>query len=448
VKSERILIIDDEPSIRFGIREYLEMDGYGVSEAESVSEAMECFQGARHDLVILDYALPDGSGVDLTAALLALDPDLPILVLTAHGSIELAVSAMRAGAVNFLTKPVELPALLLAMQRALEHRRTKLLQLAGKTQSARRWINPFLGRSLAMRELAEQAKRVACAQCPTLILGETGVGKGVLARWLHDNGPDASAPFVDLNCAGLSRDLLESELFGHARGAFTGAVVNKRGLLDIAHGGTVFLDELGDMDTSVQPKLLKVLEEKRFRSLGEVRDREVSIRLIGATHRDLLSLVEQEKFRSDLYFRISTIPLMVPSLRQRTEDIAPLATSILHGFALDSGREIAFAPSAIEALQAYAWPGNVRELRNVIERAVLLCDGRTIEVRYLHLAGEHTSTRMRAMRKLTLAEVERVQIEQTMNDTGGRVDEAARILGVSRSSLYEKLKKYGIPPSK
>jgi transcriptional regulator with PAS, ATPase and Fis domain len=296
-----------------------------------------------------------------------------------------------------------------------------------------------------MRRLAEDARRFVSAESPVLIQGETGTGKGVLAAWLHRNGPRADEAFVDLNCATLSRDLLESELFGHEKGAFTGAVAAKQGLLDVAHRGTLFLDEIGDVDPLVQPKLLKVLEDKRFRRLGDVRDRQVDVRLITATHQDLTQLVRDNRFRSDLYFRVNTIPLTVPPLRERREDIERLAQALLEGIASDLGRNgLSLAPEAVRALEAYPWPGNIRELRNVLERAVLLCEGRTLGARDLRF--EATPGVAASEASLTLAELERRHIERVLAAERGRVESAARRLGIPRSSLYQKLKRLGLQP--
>src|SRR5262249_25359141 len=284
---------------------------------------------------------------------------------------------------------------------------------------------------------------------PILIQGETGAGKGVLARWLHNNGPRADEAFVDLNCAGLSREFLETELFGHEKGAFTGAVTSKMGLLEVAHKGTVFLDEIGDVDPLVQPKLLKVLEEKRFRSMGDVRDRQVDIRLIAATHQDLNILVKEKKFRSDLYFRISTIPLTVPALRDRVEDIPILANYLMRRLAADLGRgELSLSKQAEAAIQRYNWPGNIRELRNVLERAVLLSDREVLEPKDFTFQGNTETLQAENGDGLTLLELERVHIHRVLSQESGHVERAAKRLGIPRSSLYQKIKKHGIVVSK
>jgi DNA-binding NtrC family response regulator len=445
----KVLIVDDEAGVRFGIRDFLEQQGYEIEEADSCEDARHLFRISRPDVVIADYMLPDGTALDLLPRLKESNPDTPLLVLTAHGSIDLAVRAIKEGAEQFLTKPLELPALLVILQRLLEKQRNHNKQLASKTRQIRQAIDPFIGTSAAIRALADQARKILTTESPVLILGETGTGKGVLARWLHENSNRAEEPFVDLNCAGLSRELLETELFGHERGAFTSATASKQGLFEVAHRGTIFLDEVGDVDLQIQPKLLKVLEEKRFRRVGDVRDRQVDVRLIAATHQDIGQLVREKKFRDDLYFRISTIPLAFPALRERIEDIPTMAQYLLNKIALDLGRgEILLDDSSIAALQAYSWPGNVRELRNVIERAVLLSDQKVITLKDLHFDGHASVGAPFLDSRLTLLELEKQHIERVLQEEHGRVERAAKRLGIPRSSLYQKIKKHRIPMSK
>jgi DNA-binding NtrC family response regulator len=445
----RILIIDDEPGLRFGVKDFLELHGYQIDEAASCRDAQQIFRSTRPDVVIADYMLPDGTALDLLPRLKDIDSDIPLLILTAHGSIDLAVRAIKEGAEQFLTKPLELPALLVILERLLANQRNHQKQLASRSQQFRSAVNPFVGTSAAIKTLAEQARKVLATESPVLILGETGTGKGVLARWLHDNSPRGDEAFVDLNCAGLSRELLETELFGHEKGAFTSATSAKQGLFEVAHRGTIFLDEIGDVDLQIQPKLLKVLEEKRFRRVGDVRDRQVDVRLVAATHQDLGQLVSEKRFRDDLYFRISTIPLAFPALRDRVEDIPVLAQYMLEKLSADLGRgEIKLEDDSVKALQSYSWPGNVRELRNVIERAVLLGDQKSIALKELNFDG-HVRTRNPSLdTNLTLLEVEKRQIEQVLREERGRVEKAAKRLGIPRSSLYQKLKKHRITVSK
>jgi DNA-binding NtrC family response regulator len=441
----RVLLVDDEPSVRFGVREFLETHGFTVDEADSVAAAENAFRDGTPDAAIVDHVLPDGNALDLLPRLRDIDAGVPIIVLTGHGSIELAVRAVKEGAEQFLTKPIELPALLVVLRRLLDDRRTRQKQLAGRVRESRAAVDPFAGKSDAIRRLAEEARRVLSSESPILLQGETGTGKGVLARWLHDNGPRADEAFVDLNCASLSREFLETELFGHEKGAFTGAAGRKLGLLEIAHRGTVFLDEIGDMDLAVQPKLLTVLEEKRFRRLAALRDQRVDVRLIAATHQDLAALVQERKFRSDLFFRINTLPLVVPPLRERVDDIPLLAGALLSRIAADLRRgAVTLSGDAERTLAGHAWPGNVRELRNVLERAVLLSGGATLEARDLGFSPAPAPGAPAGNGNLTLLEVERRHIESVLRDEHGHVERAAARLGVPRSSLYDKIRRHRI----
>jgi DNA-binding NtrC family response regulator len=445
VSRPRLLIVDDDESVRFALHEFLEQHGCVVEEAVNCQAAAAAFRASRPDAAILDYSLPDGTALDLMKRLKALDADVPMIVLTGHGSIDLAVQAIKDGAEHFLTKPVELAALGVVLDRSLANQRARKRQIVGRTREARRPVDPFLGESPVVRALEADARRVASADSPVLILGETGAGKGVLAAWLHASGPRSDEAFVDLNCASLSKELLESELFGHERGAFTSAASAKQGLLEVAHRGTVFLDEIGDMDPSVQPRLLKVLEDSRFRRLGDTRDRLVDVRLIVASHQDLLGLVRESRFRSDLYYRVSTIPLRVPALRERVEDIPVLARDLMDRITNEMGRgEMSLSDEALRALKSYAWPGNVRELRNVLERAVLLSGGPQIGAHDLRFATHAPTPATEAEPDLTLAELERRHIERVLREEGWRVDPAARRLAVPRSTLYKRIKALGI----
>ena len=445
----KVLVVDDESGVRFGIRDFLEQQGFEIEEADSCQDAQHLFRASRPDIVIADYMLPDGTALDLIPRLKEIDSDIPLLVLTAHGSIDLAVRAIKEGAEQFLTKPLELQTLLVILQRLLQKQRNHHKQLASKSRQVRQAIDPFIGTSAAIRSLADQARKILATESPVLILGETGSDKGVLARWLHENSPRADEAFVDLNCAGLSRELLETELFGHEKGAFTSATASKQGLFEVAHRGTIFLDEVGDVDLQIQPKLLKVLEEKRFRRVGDVRDRQVDVRLIAATHQDLGHFVREKKFRDDLYFRISTIPLSFPPLRERIEDIPVVAQYLLNKVSADLGRgEIELNDDCVKALQSYSWPGNVRELRNVIERAVLLSEQKSIGLKDLNFDGHTRVGAPLVDSSLTLQELEKQHIERVLQEERGRVEKAAKRLGIPRSSLYQKLKKHQIQASK
>jgi DNA-binding NtrC family response regulator len=436
----RILIVDDDEPVRQLVGGYFRAEGFEVVEAASCGSAMERFIDAHPDAVVLDHELGDGSALELLPRLKALRPFVPVVILTGHGSIDLAVACVKAGAEQFFTKPAELPALQVAVERALDGQRLRRREAGARSLPE---PDPFLGVSPRIRALAIEAKQVARADSPILITGETGTGKGILAAWLHRSSHRAAEPMVSLNCAALSQSLLESELFGHERGAFTGAISAKPGLLEVANRGTVFLDEIGDMDGAIQPKLLKVLEEQRFRRVGEVRDRVVDVRLIAATHQDLQRRVAEGAFRSDLFFRVNTIPLHLPPLRERPDDIPLLASWILERLRAEMGRPgLSLSEGARRALVEHAWPGNLRELRNVLERAVLLAGSDVLEAADLRLAGPAVSTGDERWDRMTLAGVERAHVQRTLDACGGQVEEAARRLGLSRSALYERLRRY------
>ena len=446
----RILLVDDEDSVRLPLRRFLASQGFDLLEADSLSAAQQIARQQQVDAAIVDFSLPDGDGLEVLTALRAQDPAICVVILTGHGTIDLAVRAIKEGAEQFLTKPVELKALQIVLERGLENRRMRRVSQVGKKAQARQRVDPFFGTSPKIAALKTQAERIATSTMPVLIQGETGTGKGVLARWLHDNGPRAEDPFVDLNCAGLARELLESELFGHEKGAFTGAVGAKPGLLEMAHRGTLFLDEIGDVDLHVQAKLLKVVEDLRFRRLGDVRDRTVNVRLIAATHRDLPALVREQKFREDLYYRINALPLVVPPLRERGPDVVALARGLVERIAADVGRAgVRLSQEAEAVLLASAWPGNVRQLRNVLERAILLAEREVLDAASLGLGPAAPAAIPEAAQgpPLTLEEAERRHIEAVLQ-VEGSVTRAAEVLGLSRSSLYERIRKHGIGPRK
>ena len=439
----RLLLIEDDPVIRFAVRDFMEANGYAVTEAASASEGERIFERERPTVVVSDYKLPDATAIDLLPRLRATSATTPIIVLTGHGSVELAVQAMREGAEDFLTKPVSLPTLLVVIERAMERQRERQQRMARQVRRERAPLDPFLGTSAAIQRLRDQALRVAETDRPVLLRGETGSGKGVLTRWIHENSPRRDEPIVDLNCASLPRELLESELFGYERGAFTGAVTAKMGLVELANRGTLFLDEIGDMELSLQPKMLKVVEDQAFRRVGAVKDRQVNVRLVAATHQDLPALVSEGRFRGDLYFRISTLPLLVPPLRERVEDIPLLARRLLDRLATEiGGVSIELSPDARRALEAHDWPGNIREMRNVLERAVLL--GSRTEVRasdlLFDIRGRAPAPALGDSDTLTLEDVQRRHIIRALELANGRVDVAASRLGVPRSTLYQRLK--------
>lgn len=440
----RIIVGEDDPAIRDALVEFLESLGYEVIGTSTCAGIRQAFRESSPDAAVLDYSLPDGTALDILPHLKQSHPSVPLILLTGNGTIQLAVRAIKEGAEQFFTKPVEMAAIAVVLERVLKNQRNQQKQLAGKARERRESVDPFLGTSGALREMAEQAERVSFSQFPVLIAGETGSGKGVLAKWLHDQSPRRDEPFVDLNCAGLGRELLESELFGHEAGAFTGALQRKLGLLEVAQRGTVFLDEIGDMDIQVQPKLLKILEEKRFRRLGDVQERRLDVRLIAASHENLADLVRKKRFRSDLYFRVSTVSIRVPALRERLEDIPILARHFFERAAVELGRlHLTLSEQTMEAMTAYSWPGNIRELKNVIERAVLLATGETVRPRDLHLEFKQ-EVAADSGAELTLSEVQRHHIQKILDMEHGNVTRAALRLGVTRSSLYNRMKTFGI----
>ena len=445
----RVLLVDDEPGPRFGLRRFLKSHGFDVEEADDCAAARVKFRAFRPDVTILDFRLPDGTALDLIPDFRSID-DSALIVLTAYASIDTAVEAVKLGAEQFFTKPVELETLLVVIRRTIENQRNRQQARAGAQASeGRRKIDPFLGRSSAIAELREKTSAVLRTDSPLLIHGETGTGKTLLARWIHDRSRRAGEAFVDLNCAGISREFLETELFGHEKGSFTGATATKQGLLEVAHRGTVFLDEIGDMDSQVQASLLKVLEEKRFRRLGDVKDRTVDVRLIAATHRDFRSLVEDNRFRQDLYYRISTLELHVPPLRDRRDDIPLLAESILDWLARDLGQERPrITPETERTLRGYDWPGNIRELRNVLERALLRSHGAALDVSSVIASSEPAAAVVPMHRSGTLDDVERDYIEQVLREENGSIERVAPRLGISRSAVYYKARKFGIDISK
>jgi DNA-binding NtrC family response regulator len=441
--SGRILIVDDEQQFLFTVKSFLEKSGFHVITGSCCREAEDLYNSAKPDAAVIDYSLGDGNAIALLPRLRAADPSIPIIIMTGHASIELAVQSVKMGAEHFLTKPVDLATLAVMLERSLDNQRNRRRQAFDSKKRTRDEINPFLGTSSAISSLSRLAERVAASDSPVLIQGETGSGKSVLAHWLHEHSSRAKDALVDLNCGGLTREFLETELFGHEKGAFTGAVQPKAGLLEIAHKGTLFLDEIGDVDIQVQPKILKVLEEKQFRRLGDVRDRKVDIRLVAATHQNLSRLMKEKKFRSDLFFRISTIPLVVPPLRERVEDIPVIVTRLLERLSAELGApSIRITPEAMRRLQSYSWPGNIREMRNVLERAVLLSGNDLIGENNLHFDQmDWPETRTTPLDR-TLEEMEKEYIAQVLKAEEGRVETAARRLDIPRSTLYAKLKQY------
>ncbi|HET6840406.1 MAG TPA: sigma-54 dependent transcriptional regulator [Candidatus Angelobacter sp.] len=446
----RLLVIDDDPAILAAVSEYLQLQGFSVQQATTLKAAYVALEKDVPDIVIIDHQLPDGNAIEFLTSLKNMNAPTKSIVLTGYGTIDLAVRAIKEGAEQFVTKPVQLSVLTSYVKGCLEKQQNQRKQLARKLSAPRYEKDPFAGPSTVIQKLAEEARKIVQTERPILIQGETGTGKGVLSQWIHKNGPRADEALVDVNCAGLSRELLESELFGYEKGAFTGAASSKPGLVEVAHRGILFLDELGEMDIMVQPKLLKVLEDSRFRRLGDVRERVVDIQVIAATNRNLLQSVLGMKFREDLYFRLSTFQLKIPPLRERPEDIPVIASSLLDNLTKDLARDkLELSRGAENALKAYSWPGNIRELRNLLERVALICGERVIQAEDLNLPQRAAPAPVEntSISGPTLAELERQHITRILEEESGKVAQAAARLGIPRSTLYQKIKTYGIGPA-
>lgn len=452
-----LLVIDDEETLARNIARFLERSGHSVTLAGTLAEGQRCFAELAPDAVLLDFRLPDGTGLEFIRALRAQDAQCPIMLITGHGSIELAVDLMKAGADDLLTKPVSLAELRERLHRLLQRQReaTRLRYLEDRERQASHLL---VGESVPMQQLRARIDRLAqAAQLvagdggtlpPILITGETGVGKELVARTCHQFSLGAQAPFVEINCAAIPDQLLESELFGHEKGAFTDARERKLGLLEAADGGSLFLDELAEMALPLQAKLLKVIEDGRLRRLGAVTERAVRVRILAATNQDLEACVASGRFRADLYFRLRVLPLPVPPLRERGADIALLARRFCEQFAQRYRRAgMALSAAALERLQAHHWPGNVRELRNVIEQAVLLAAGPAIEVHDLMLppgSVEPDPGAQSAHAGSRLDHMEREALQAALQQAGDNVSQAARLLGISRDTLRYRMEKHGL----
>jgi len=443
----RILVVDIDPVIRSGICSFLVTQGYAVAEAGNIRDAQTLIRKFQPHTVVMDAYLQIGDVSQLLQQAKSAVPRVPVVLLVGESGSGSRLQSVPPGVDELLQKPVALTELHTVLVRLSKASRPARSFAQPSLKPGREVLDPFLGRSAAILRLREICTRVLASESPVLIEGETGVGKGVLAKWIHQNGPRAGRPFLDLNCAGLARELLESELFGHQKGAFTSAVSSKQGLLEVADGGTVFLDEIGDMDLQVQAKLLKVLEERVFRRLGDVRDRAVDVRLISATHRELQDLVRGQRFRGDLYFRVNIVALRLPPLRQRIGDIAPLSEQLLRGIARQCGRpEIQISRSAMASLESYAWPGNIRELRNVLERAALVAESNVLREDHLQFPATSGAAAFKlADDHGTLQQMERAYIHHVLQAERGSVERAARRLGIPRSSLYNKMRRFDIP---
>ncbi|MCU0695912.1 MAG: sigma-54 dependent transcriptional regulator [Myxococcaceae bacterium] len=450
--SARVLVVDDDPQLTETLALGLGQRGFVVSTAQRADEALTTLEATAVDVVLTDINMPGLGGLEFAERVAERHPDTPVVVLTGFGSFEAAVAAIRAGAYDFLSKPARLDAIVIALERAVQHhalrREVKRLRLEA-SQGARLGGDGVVAVSAAMQATLDVVARVATTPTSVLVTGESGTGKEVMARVIHERS-GRRGPFIAVNCAAMPEALLESELFGHARGAFTDAREARTGLFTEAHGGTLLLDEIGDMPLGLQPKLLRVLQERTVRPLGARSEHPVDVRIIAATHRDLEARIEAGAFREDLYFRLNVVSLQLPPLRERSADVLPLAQRFLAEFARRAGKAVLrLSPRAAEKLLAYDWPGNVRELSNCIERAVAL-------TRYDELGVDdlpervltHRSTRVVVAAEdpsdfVTLEELERRYVLKVLEALGGNKAQAARTLGIERKTLYRKLEGWG-----
>ncbi|MFN0205146.1 MAG: sigma-54-dependent transcriptional regulator [Planctomycetota bacterium] len=448
--NNRILVADDDPALVDSLCEILSSAGHEVLKASSADEAIVCITREQPDAAFLDLRMPGRPTIDAVSEIVKIDPNLAVLIMTGFGSIELAVGAMRAGAYDFIEKPIRREMFMSILGRALQHRnlQKELARLRAATQQ--KGLDAIGGTSESILSLKKDILKLSQTRSTTaLILGESGVGKELVARALHATTVTTTAtatglaPWVAVNCGALAPALLEAELFGYEKGAFTGAdPAGREGLFEQASGGTIFLDEIAEMDLSLQAKLLRALEERSIRRIGGNRDRNVDLRVVAATNRDLRKEVAEGRFRGDLYYRLAVVSLRVAPLRERKMDIIPIAETFLLQYQNIRGtRKLAFEAPAISAMELYAWPGNVRELRNAVERACIVCNGDAIQARDLGL--EDASLTFETVKEIRpLAAVERETIARALEQTGGNISKAAKALGIHRATLHRKIDEF------
>lgn len=442
-----LLVIDDDPGVVEYLVDMLRNKGYSVTGCTQVDEALSTIEKEPFDLVISDVVMPGMRGLELMTAIHHKRPEQLVLLITAFGSIDLAMQSMRAGACDFLTKPFRIEELYSAVTRALEDRQMRRTAVKiGYADDKGSSSSVFISRSLCMRQLISLAKRAAAVNSTVLLTGESGTGKSAVARWIHDNSPNSSGPFIAINCAALPHSLVESELFGVRKGAFTDASKDRPGLFFQADSGTLFLDEIAELPLEIQPKLLQALETGKIRALGDTKEDEVKVRLIAATHQPLEQRINDKLFRSDLYHRLNVISLEVPPLRERKEDINELIKTLIDTICLRLGKQgpVNISAEVLRWIRAYHWPGNVRELANTLERAIVLAEHDTLLLEDLAQAsklpvddGDFLESAM--LQGWTLADIEQAYIHHVLEMTGGNKIQAAKILGLDRSTLYRKL---------
>ncbi len=445
-----ILIVEDGKSQRELLRDFLREQEYDVSEAPDGENAIDKVKNVYVDLLLLDYKMPKANGMQVLETVKRINPEIDVIMMTAYGTIDTAVAAMKAGAADYITKPVELDELLLQIDRISE-RRTLVREneiLREEMREKGVTTDQIIFESEAMGEVVNLAGRVAESHATMLILGESGTGKELIAKLVHTVSPRSNRPMITVNCAALSENLLESELFGHEKGAFTGAAGKRIGRFEEADGGSLFLDEIGDISPAVQVKLLRFLQEREFQRVGGNQTLHADVRMISATHRNLRERISADAFREDLYYRLNVVSIEIPSLRERKEDIPPLAEHFLKRFATDSGKDIqGMTPEARDLLMKYDYPGNVRELENIVERAVVITRGSLISAKDLPFSGIPSAPHQRAKKTLrtlreAVEELEREMIQNALKETGNHQTKAAGFLGISERMLRYKLKKY------
>lgn len=443
-----ILIIDDEKNIREGLGTALELEGYDVKLAENGEIGLKLIEKGDIDLVITDLRMSGISGEEVIAKVTGESPGIPVIVLTGHGSIDSAVTAMRNGAYDFLTKPLNLDRLILIVKRALAGRELEIRHSTLKEElDAKTSFESIIGKSAEMLRIFEVVRKAANSKASVLITGESGTGKELIANALHNLSNRRDKPFVKVHCAALSESLLESELFGHEKGAFTGAVARKRGRFELANTGSIFLDEIGEIDQNVQIKILRVLQDRRFERVGGEETLEVDVRIIAATNRDLLQEIAEHRFREDLFYRLNVVHIQVPPLRERKDDIPLLVASFLEEFAKENNKKITGIDArARSALYKYNWPGNIRQLRNCIESAVVMCSGSEITLEDLppSVSGASDTDMISIPVGITLAEAEKILIQQNLAVNKGNKSKTADILGIGRKTLHRKIDEYNL----
>jgi two-component system response regulator HydG len=452
-KHRTILVVDDDGAHRIMLRTLLTGWGYTVQEAADGIEAVEAVRSTPFDMVLMDIRMVRMSGLEALDKIKAINPAIPVMIMTAYASIETAVQALKQGAYDYMTKPLDFDVLRISVERAMEHSQLKeenrLLRESLGNHFDKRQI---VGRSISMRQLMDTVCMVAATEATILITGESGTGKEMIAGAIHYNSFRKNGPFVKINCGAITETLLESELFGHEKGAFTGAEKKREGKFRQADGGSIFLDEVSEMSLAMQVKLLRVLQEREIVRVGGQEVIPIDVRVIAATNRDLVREIASGKFREDLYYRLNVVTLHVPPLRERSEDIPLIALEHMKKFAEQNRKDIkGFTPRAMDRLLKYSWPGNVRELINAVERGVILAKSDYIDVDELALIlpretvmpGGLSDTRLKDAQTGTLADVERETILNSLRSTGGNKSEAARRLGITRRTLHKKLKQYG-----